>query len=100
MSVYFQEKRVQVCLINWLQYFRGREWDFDVMMAKKKEEMSKRRKKRKDFDLINDSDDLIAEMINKMKVAAEVCIMKTFVYMTTNLFTTLFIITVLCTAWF
>ena len=47
--------------------------DFDIMMAKKKEEMSKRRKKRKDFDLINDSDDLIAEMINKMKVAAEVC---------------------------
>lgn len=40
-------------------------------MAKKKAEMQKRRKKRKDFDLINDSDDLIAEMINKMKVAAE-----------------------------
>ena len=43
-----------------------------MMMAKKKAEMQKRRKKRKDFDLINDSDDLIAEMINKMKVAAEV----------------------------
>ena len=42
------------------------------MMAKKKEEMRKSRRKRKDFDLINDSDDLIAEMINKMKVAAEV----------------------------
>ena len=46
--------------------------DFDAMMAKKKAENAKNRRKRKDFDLINDSDDLIAEMINKMKVAAEV----------------------------
>ncbi|KAJ8309878.1 hypothetical protein KUTeg_011743 [Tegillarca granosa] len=45
--------------------------DFDMMMAKKKEEMKKRRKKRGNVDIINDSDDLIADMIVKMKEAAE-----------------------------
>lgn len=43
------------------------------MMAKKKEESSKRRK-RKDVDLISDSDDLIADIIAQMRVAAEVII--------------------------
>ena len=38
----------------------------------KKEEMAKRRKKRKDVDLINDNDDIIAELIQKMKQAAAV----------------------------
>ena len=46
--------------------------DFDVMLAKKKEEMSKRRKRKKDSEIINDSDDLIADLISKMKNAAEV----------------------------
>lgn len=45
--------------------------DFDLMMQKKKEEMKKTRRKRKDIDLINDNDDLIADMITKMKEAAE-----------------------------
>jgi len=44
--------------------------DFDVMMAKRKEEMQKSRRKRKDVDLINDNDDLIADLIVKMKEAA------------------------------
>ncbi|KAK3777219.1 hypothetical protein RRG08_047839 [Elysia crispata] len=44
--------------------------DFDLMMAKKKEEMQRQRRKRKDVDLINDNDDLIADLIVKMKEAA------------------------------
>ncbi|KAI8772535.1 protein IWS1 isoform X2 [Biomphalaria glabrata] len=44
--------------------------DFDLMMQKKKEEMSRQRRKRKDVDLINDNDDLIADLIVKMKEAA------------------------------
>ena len=47
--------------------------DFDLMMQKKKEEMRRNRRKRKDADMINDNDDLIADMITKMKEAAEVC---------------------------
>lgn len=46
-------------------------YDFDIMMQKKREE-SYRRRKRKNIDIINDSDDVIAEMINQMKQAAEV----------------------------
>ena len=42
------------------------------MLAKKKEEMSKRRKKRKDIDIINDNDDLIDVIIGRMKTVAEV----------------------------
>lgn len=45
--------------------------DFDLMMAKKKAENSKRRKRR-DVDLISDSDDLIADIIAQMRLAAEV----------------------------
>ncbi|XP_033759333.1 IWS1-like protein [Pecten maximus] len=45
--------------------------DFELMMMKKKEENRKNRKKRKDFDIINDNDDLIVDMIKKMKEAAE-----------------------------
>jgi len=41
-------------------------------MAKKKEEQSKRRKKKKDIDIINDNDDLISDLIQRMKQAAEV----------------------------
>lgn len=46
--------------------------DFDLMMMRKKEEMKHHRRKRKDIDLINDNDDIIADMITKMKEAAEV----------------------------
>ena len=46
--------------------------DFDVMLQKRKEEMNKRRKRKKDSELINDNDDLIAELIKDMKNAAEV----------------------------
>lgn len=45
-------------------------YDFDVMMQKKREENHKRRK-RKNTDIINDSDDLIADMITQMKQAAD-----------------------------
>lgn len=45
--------------------------DFDLMLMKKKEEQSKRRK-RKDIDIINDNDDIIAQLISDMKHAAEV----------------------------
>ena len=41
------------------------------MLMKKKEEMGKRRKKRKDVDIINDNDDLIADLIRRMKEAAQ-----------------------------
>ena len=46
--------------------------DFDLMLMKKKEEMGQRRRKRKDVDIINDNDDLIAELITRMKTAAQV----------------------------
>ena len=46
--------------------------DFDVMLEKKKAERQASRRKRKDVDIINDNDDLIADMVQKMKVAAEV----------------------------
>lgn len=46
-------------------------YDFDIMMQKKREE-NYRRRKRKNIDIINDSDDVIAEMIQQMKQAAEV----------------------------
>ena len=40
------------------------------MLARKKEE--RRRRKRKDVDIINDNDDLIAHLIQQMKMASEV----------------------------
>ncbi|KAL8595373.1 hypothetical protein ACOMHN_024072 [Nucella lapillus] len=45
--------------------------DFEVMMYRMKEESRRNRCKRKDADMINDNDDLIADMITKMKEAAE-----------------------------
>lgn len=45
--------------------------DFDVMLQRKKEEQSKRRK-RKDIDIINDNDDIIAQLLSDMRHAAEV----------------------------
>lgn len=50
--------------------------DFELMLQRKKEEMRNRRRKRKDVDLINDNDDLIAELIQRMRQAAEVCWLK------------------------
>ena len=46
--------------------------DFDVMLEKRKAEMSKRRRKKKDIDILNDNDDMISDMIRRMKEAAEV----------------------------
>lgn len=45
--------------------------DFELMMSRKKEEQSLKRR-RKDIDIINDNDDIIAGLINDMKNAAEV----------------------------
>lgn len=44
--------------------------DFDLMLMRKKEEKGKRRK-RNDIDLINDNDDLIAQLLQQMRHAAE-----------------------------
>ncbi|KAJ8944826.1 hypothetical protein NQ318_013163 [Aromia moschata] len=44
--------------------------DFEVMLARKREEQSKRRK-RKDIDIINDNDDIIAGLLADMRAAAE-----------------------------
>lgn len=41
------------------------------MLARKKEEQGKRRRKRKNVDIINDSDDMIVELIRLMKESAE-----------------------------
>lgn len=45
--------------------------DFDLMIQKKKEMNRTFRRKRKNVDIINDSDDAIARMISQMKDAAE-----------------------------
>jgi transcription factor SPN1 len=45
-------------------------YDFDLMLQRKKEE-NYRRRKRKNIDIINDSDDVIAELIQQMKTAAD-----------------------------
>lgn len=45
--------------------------DFDAMLARKKEENSRRRKRR-DIDIINDNDDIIDQLIQNMRQAAEV----------------------------
>lgn len=44
--------------------------DFDLMLQKKREEQSKRRK-RKDIDIINDNDDIIAQLLADMRHAAD-----------------------------
>lgn len=46
--------------------------DFEAMLAKKKEDSGKRRKRR-DIDIINDNDDIIDQLIQDMRAAAEVC---------------------------
>lgn len=44
--------------------------DFDKMLAKKRSEQTRRRK-RKDIDIINDNDDIIAQLLQDMRTAAE-----------------------------
>lgn len=44
--------------------------DFEAMLAKKREEKTKRRRRR-DIDLINDNDDIIDQLLQNMKQAAE-----------------------------
>jgi len=44
--------------------------DFELMLMRKKEE--KKRRKRKDIDIINDNDDIIAQLLGDMRNAAEV----------------------------
>lgn len=49
-------------------------YDFDIMLQKRKE-MNSRRRRRKNIDIINDSDDIIAELIHDMRQAADVIIL-------------------------
>lgn len=44
--------------------------DFEAMLARKRDEKTKRRKRR-DIDIINDNDDLIDQLIQNMKLAAD-----------------------------
>lgn len=44
--------------------------DFEAMLSRKREEKTKRRKRR-DIDIINDNDDIIDQLIQNMRVAAE-----------------------------
>lgn len=46
-------------------------YDFDIMLQRRKEMNSKRRR-RKNVDIINDSDEVIAELIHEMKQASDV----------------------------
>ncbi len=46
-------------------------YDFDLMLQRKREE-NYRRRRRKNIDIINDNDDVIAELIQQMKQAADV----------------------------
>lgn len=52
-------------------FFRHFASDFEAMLARKKEEKGPRRKRR-DIDLINDNDDIIDQLLQNMKQAAEV----------------------------
>lgn len=45
--------------------------DFELMLQRKRDEKSGKRK-RKDIDIINDNDDIIAQLLADMKYAAEV----------------------------
>lgn len=47
--------------------------DFDAMLQRKRDEQTRRRK-RKDIDIINDNDDIIAQLLADMRNAAEVCL--------------------------
>jgi len=45
--------------------------DFDIMLQKRKEMNRMKRRAKKDFDLVNDNDDIMAAMIRQMRDAAE-----------------------------
>lgn len=54
-----------------LLFIRGEfQSDFELMLMKKRDEKSKRRKRR-DIDIINDNDDIIDQLIQNMRQAAE-----------------------------
>ena len=55
-----------------IEMCRGMVSDFDLMMQRKKEEQGKKRRRKRGVDIINDSDDLIMELIQNMKESAEV----------------------------
>lgn len=42
------------------------------MMQKRKEENRKRHRRRKEYDIINDADDMITELLRQMKLATKV----------------------------
>lgn len=69
---------IHALILCFVFFYRDFVSDFEIMMMKKKEESQKYRRKRRDVDIINDNDDLIADMINKMKTAAEVRIEHTY----------------------
>ncbi|KAF6772173.1 hypothetical protein AHF37_08095 [Paragonimus kellicotti] len=45
--------------------------DFDKIMARKREELSRKRRRNRDIEFLNDSDDMILAMISKMREAAD-----------------------------
>lgn len=53
--------------------------DFEAMLARKRDQASKRRKRR-DIDIINDNDDIIDQLIQNMRQAAEVMFDEEFTY--------------------
>ena len=70
-------------MIVYFSDFRSDMSDFDLMLQRKKEEQSKRRR-RKDIDIINDNDDIIAQLISDMKGAADVRFYKFYLLLKSN----------------
>lgn len=64
---------ISLKLLNITLCFRNNEFvnDFEAMLAKRREDGTKRRKRR-DIDIINDNDDIIDQLIQDMRAAAEV----------------------------
>lgn len=58
--------------------------DFEAMLAKKREDGTKRRKSR-DIDIINDNDDIIDQLIQDMRAAAEVRYLKEIIALSLNI---------------
>lgn len=59
--------------------------DFELMLQRKREDQNKKRK-RKDIDIINDNDDIIAQLLQDMRIAAEVRCLKCSLYLITTFF--------------
>lgn len=70
---FFLSKSEWWLIWNSIEIRRGSEFvnDFEAMLAKKREDGGKRRKKR-DIDIINDNDDIIDQLIQDMRAAADV----------------------------